>query len=300
MLSRQEAVSFTRDVLGQNLEFYGYVANLPVLNRIIRSFQEKVPFQNLTLLAMKKKDRKLPSRSDIKASMLSKTGGLCYPLNLFMCKLLNSLGCDAHTGLGHVQGNEDHVVVIVKNVESTGDSYLVDVGFGFPTFEAVPLDFEVETDIYQQSFSTFKYVRHNDRIARLSKTGSNPKEEEADKKGGFLCEEGWKIVYDFSVEKRDLSDPVNLKSMDNIYANYDKTSVFHGTIRVVAFPHGKAICFKDFTMLTENENKKLDPTAVNGNELFSLITKNFPQFNLEIIQNAIKNLRETVLESETK
>ena len=138
-----------------------------------------------------------------------------------MCELLNSLGYNVHTALENVQSDDDHVVVIVKNVESTGDSYLADVGFGFPTFEAVPLDFEVETDVYQQSFPTFKHVRHSDRIARLSKTGLNTElEKGADKKGGFLCEKGWKIAYDFSVDPRDLSDPVNLKSMDNIYANY--------------------------------------------------------------------------------
>ena len=147
-------------------------------------------------------------------------------MNLFLCELLNSLGYDAHTGLGHVQGDEDHVVVIAKNVESTGDSHHADVSFA--TFEAVPLDVEVETGIYQHSFSIFKYVRHNNRIVRLLKTGSNPElEEGAYKKGGFLCEKGWKIAHDISMEPRDLSDPVNLKSMDNIYANYDKTSFFH-------------------------------------------------------------------------
>ena len=45
-------------------------------------------------------------------------------------------------------------------------------------------------------------------------------------------------------------------------------------------------------MLTENENEQLDSAAVNENDLFSLIAKNFPQFNHEVIKNAIKNFQE--------
>ena len=45
------------------------------------------------------------------------------------------------SGLG--KNRQNHVMLIVIDVENNGDRFLVDVGLGYPTFRAVSLNFTV-------------------------------------------------------------------------------------------------------------------------------------------------------------
>lgn len=51
-----------------------------------------------------------------------------------------------------VRAAQDHVVVIVRNLTHAQSLHLVETGYGNPTFKAVPLNFEQESETYRQSF----------------------------------------------------------------------------------------------------------------------------------------------------
>ena len=42
----------------------------------------------------------------------------------------------------------NHTLVHVRDVVTKGDNFLIDVASGYPTFQALPLDFEVSTEIF--------------------------------------------------------------------------------------------------------------------------------------------------------
>ena len=46
---------------------------------------------------------------------------------------------------------KSHIITTVKNLSFAGSKHLVDVN-GYPSFEAIPLDFEHESPIYYHEF----------------------------------------------------------------------------------------------------------------------------------------------------
>ena len=155
MLSRQEAEWFAIEVLKVpfTVERVKYDP-ISLLNELTRAFHATIPFQDISLLSMPAKERSMPTVEQIKEDVFAGRGGLCYTLNTFMKLFLEALGYAAHHISCTVVEIGDH---IMTRVDIEGNMFLVDVGCGYPTFEAVPVNFEDESVLYKHSFLKYKF-----------------------------------------------------------------------------------------------------------------------------------------------
>lgn len=72
--------------------------------------------------------------------------------------LLEALTFDVHFTAASIAGiPNNHLLLVVNNLTKVGDRHLVDVGTGFPFFNAVSLDFKDETPVFSNSFIQYKY-----------------------------------------------------------------------------------------------------------------------------------------------
>ena len=75
---------------------------------------------------------------------------MCYTNNVFMKVALELLHFDVEFISGSVSSPHAHIMTLVRNVVRKGDSYLVDVGGGYPTLKAIDMNFESATPIMKQ------------------------------------------------------------------------------------------------------------------------------------------------------
>ncbi|XP_015520536.2 uncharacterized protein LOC107224838 [Neodiprion lecontei] len=138
------AKAFVKDTL--SVEFFQDKSDL--LNKIVRAFFEKVPFQNISTSILPPEQR-FPTEQVIIENGISLKGGLNIHNNCFLKMLLEALSYKVHLVAASVVhppkskaprrfGN--HCAILVRDLEKPGDLHLVDVGSGYPVFKAVPLD----------------------------------------------------------------------------------------------------------------------------------------------------------------
>ena len=109
------------------------------LNEILACVSFECVFPEHPLMSKPTHLRNKPTLEEIKEDVMSKRGGLCYTLNSFMKYLLEALGYKAYHIACHIVRENDHILTVVE-IQTV--KYLVDVGVGYPTFEAIPLNFE--------------------------------------------------------------------------------------------------------------------------------------------------------------
>ena len=255
MLSHEEAVLFLSDVL--NVSTSEDNDPLTLLNRIIRAFQSHVPFQSVTLKTKLLPHRTRPTLKEIKEDVMAKRGGLCYTLNVFMKHLLEKLGYVVHHAISKVKSNNDHILTIAM---IRGSRYLVDVANGYPTFEAIPLDFEKESKIYQHSFLEYKFSKdeNSDKILRWHLEPSTDTKVSS-----------WRIFCVIDPTPRDLSFFDDC--MSRIYTT-PELLIFHTSLRIISFPQGRALILRDGLIYVEDS------------ETHKLVIKNKLSNHLEIIE----------------
>ena len=95
---------------------------------------------------------------------------------------------------------------IMTRVDIERNVFLVDVGCGYPTFEAVPVNFEEEFVVYKQSFLEYKFVKSKEttaivikRFHRTSKTW-----KELFKRTIKMDQDGWWQFYHVDLTPRNL------------------------------------------------------------------------------------------------
>ena len=228
-----------------------------VLSKIVSSFMQKIPFQNLTIMATPLDQCEIPGPEECVRSVLEGYGGVCFALNSVMCSALRALDYDASLLLCSVAvpSANDHAAVLVKNLKTNGDNWLVDVGFGSPCFKPINMDFEKESETITQSYQTYKYLKRGDTYIRVHKVN----------KGGAFptIEDGWAHAYYFNLEPteyQEISDSINHR----IYKT-DEGNFFHVSPRLISFdPKMKAVFFKDGYLLKEGEDGKLHQEEIEG------------------------------------
>lgn len=153
-LTPEEANYFVTEVLqvGPVLE----KERLSLLDDIIEAFQREIPFQNITACGTAPEKRHLPTWLEIKNDVFAKVGGLCLHLHVFLKELLTALGYDVYYAKATIRAPFDHIGLVAVNVSFVGSKHLVEAA-GFPTFQAIPLDFEGFSEIYHRSFLRQKF-----------------------------------------------------------------------------------------------------------------------------------------------
>ena len=171
---------------------------LCVLEEMIVSWQDKIPFQTVTQMAVEPALRKMPSMEENVAYILSLQGGRCWTQNTSMHVLLTALGYDARLLIGSVFGKaEDHAIVLVKGITNPNSNHIVDVGFGNVSPKAVCLDFDKESEVVEGVHKPYKYMKEERvyiKCNRHHEGESAPPE--------LLVKDGWGHWYFFKLEER--------------------------------------------------------------------------------------------------
>ena len=285
-LSKEEAVQFVTEVLGISspMRKLGEDRTL-FLNELIKAFHRSVPFQNITLLCQSEPDRHVPTWEEIKAALMGGFGGLCYSMGTFMRCLLEALGYETYFPASSIFFPNNHITTIVQNLTRPGSKHLVDVACGYPTFQAIPLDFEKESPIYYHSFLEFKFLREGNTILRFHRKG----EVEGTIPGREHVVDGWRRICEVNLTPRDLS--YFDQPMTDVYTVPGAHSPFLVSFRAVVFRELKMIAIKDTTLLFENDNHELEATELSSREeMIKTVCKYFPQFTVDEVTKGMDML----------
>ncbi len=279
-LSLNEAKAFLSDIL--QIPYNENPDKLEQLSQITRQFTETIPFQNITLMSSPTKD--IQPLDQVVNCLLKGYGGICYDLNVFMYLLLKALDYDAHLMLGSVcsPNTNDHALVLVRNVQNPGDKWLVDVGFGQPTFKPISMDFDKESPVFTECYATYKYVKHDTGYLRMQKDSEVVQ---------YPIQEGdWGHAYYFQLE------PVELKVLTNsidtvIYKGTQDWNWFHRTPTIYGYREGKAVVFRREYFLKENEDGKMQRVDIEG-DVAAVVSQEFPMIPRDQVKTAIDKYKQ--------
>ncbi len=282
-LSKEEAVYFVTEVLGISSPLCKLGEDrMLFLNELIKAFYCTIPFQNITLLCQSEADRHVPAWEESKAAVMSGRGGLCYTVGVFMMCLLEALGYETYLPASGIFFPNNHITTIVQNLTYPGSKHLVDTLSGYPTFEAIPLDFDKESPIYNHSFLEYKFVREGNTILRFHRKGEN----RPTRPGREYIVDGWRRVCEIDLVPRDLS--YFDQPMSDVYTKPGVNSPFLVSFRAVVYRELRLVAIKDTTLMLENEKHEVEVTKLSSrDEMISTTSKYFPQFSVEEVTEAI-------------
>ena len=296
MFNKKEATSFLQNSwglqgVGEKLEASDCKN---VLDEIVVLVQEKIPFQGITLMATGSDERSRPTVEEIKQDCMTGIGGLCYSINVFTWGLLKGLGFSVQlckstvTSAGTYPNN--HVLVLVSNVKKVGDLYLVDCGSGFPTFRAIPLDFDQESPVYHDSFLDYKYVRHDGRVLRMHGKGDRVERNEPPVEGIDLFLGKWRRFYSFAPDPSECLADFDT-AFDDVYT-VPGTTPFHNSPRAIRFPEKRAVMSVNNRALVENEKGILVATIMESDEeIIKFFGNHFANIEPDTVRRAIREWR---------
>lgn len=291
MISRTEAVAFLHECGVINVEQRMAESNsesrLELLNDVVFSLQKHVPFQTLTKLSTEASQRRSDAEETVVRKVLAGHGGLCFELSCFAAALLAAL--DFRTALlgGRIESDLiNHVFVLVYDLLQPGDRFAVDVGFGYPSYRAVSLDFEHESQTFTDSFLTYKYAKSkDDKYVRLHKERSN-----APSRCSKEFEPGWTVTYEFTLEKCTF-ERVAREFELSTYMN-PRASLMQA-VRVTLCPNGRFLCLRNRKVYREDEHtSQLVTTELPDDEaVVQFVQQMVPVFDRDIIIRAVENCR---------
>lgn len=118
-------------------------------------------------------EQRVPTLKVILEAGLSGKGGVCIHNNYFMYQLLKALGYDTFVVAGLYSDAavpDNHVIVMVKDLDKPGDLHLVDVGCASPTLEAIPM-LQLPY-VFRNAGLEVKYVKEDgDTYVRMHRKG---------------------------------------------------------------------------------------------------------------------------------
>ena len=292
----QEALDFLENLLGISDASELLPRDpLSLLNKLSVRYLEVLPFQNITNMSAPIGAISVPSLEEIKSDHLTGRGGVCYGHNRFIFELLCAMGYKAHLSSGCVENPGDHLVVIVDAMPNgdTTTSYLLDNGFGFPHNQAIPLDFDTESPVYNLGHTIFKITREGDVYTRVTakhgKTfvcSSEFDEEEA----GFE----WARTFTFTTKSNTVANI--LKAMDWSYKVRFGTD---GNLLFALVQDGVLHLIEDFDQSTPELSVKYHQMSPSGTVTTRLVTMEdiicccralCPVFSEQEIRAALENM----------
>ncbi|KAK7095580.1 uncharacterized protein [Littorina saxatilis] len=295
MFSREEAVCFLEGSWGvSNVAERLTRDRKALLHEVVTQVQVSVPFQSVTLMAVPPEQRRRPSVGSIKAECMAGVGGLCYNLNTFAWYLLKALGFSAQlcpaTCTSSIIDPDNHLVVLVNDLEKKGDLHLVECGCGFPTFRAVSLDFEEESPVFVDSFLEYKYVRHEGQILRMQGDGDTIKRNDPPKKDLDFFMGKWRRFYFFSLRPSDDLSDFDAK-FDRVFT-VPRATPFDHSPRALLFPGKRAVVVVNNRLMVEDEEGVLTKTVLQGDdEIAECYRQYFPALKEEVVRAALQEWR---------
>ena len=275
-LSKVEAMDFVENVLGiGNPEVKLSGDKWTFLSKLVHSYVERIPFQNVLLLARAyKRENHVPLWPEIKQDMFSGCGGICFTLGVFMKVLLQTLGYDVYFVACNIMNPSDHVSTVVRHLSHEGSEHLIDLN-GYPNFVIFPLDFTETSPVYNLSFSTHYFKRVGEKtIQRCNVKGMEGREY---------------IFGTYYIEPHELQH--FSPSMKNIYTKTDGSG-FLEQMKAVSFCGGKCVAVRGSTLLQEDERHTLQKTIIDSKATEEVLKNHFPQIPADIVADALAYLED--------
>ena len=288
-LSSKEAVHFVQEILGiKSMTEKFDDDRAALLDEIISSFQEKIPFQTVTNVSRPQEDQHLSTMDEIKAPIFSCQGGLnCYDLNVFMKCLLEAIGYDAHLigcNIGRNVGS--HSATLVHDLTKPGDLHYVDVGVGEPFFQSIPLNFKKESRLYRSSYLTHKFIRNGESYVWFHEVNARYRPMSADD----TVINGWNRFMEITLEPRRAQD-FHKAVIRHYVTQPNAPQSFLNSLRCTAYPHRKMVAINNQTLLTEDSDGNIHKHRIQSkSELVSLYQKYFPQLPVDKVLAGIDNM----------
>ncbi|XP_071505083.1 uncharacterized protein [Diadema antillarum] len=288
-ITSQEAYSFLRDVLKVDTPERKMKEDpTGLLQEIVSSWHQYIPFQTITSIATPHEQRHVPTIDDIKRRIFTRVGGCCYEKNVGCYMILRALGFNVVLVASDIGFKSDHVILVVENLTYRGSRHMVDVGIGgYPTFLPIALDFKKTSPEYHHSYLRYKFVVDGDIIARLHNADSDPAGAAQFRD---LVVDGWyRLVVIHHNAPVELS--VFTESMNKIYTQVLPSPPFLTSPRSTAFPNGRFLAINDTTLLQENDEGKVIKTYLKSrDELLSAYARFFPQIPKEMVEAALNDV----------
>ena len=279
-LTTGECFDFLHDVLEINDPRESLSGDkVSFLNDVIHRVHHMIPWQ---VVYQRNDHYEDLTYDDIKQDMFARVGGGCFHVNVFMKTLLETLGFDAYFYLCAINNvPASHMGMAVRNLTFPGSVHVVDAGLQFPVFEAIPMDFDEESPIYQHSYLKHKYVKRPDGMvdwlheARPNNISRKLTDDE------IAC--GWLVHGTLDCFRaNDLFTCINgiMKIMDPV------TSKLGPRARI--FINDQLLMIQTRMVVSSLPNNDLKYTPINSvEELFSLYQKYFPQFSKEVLEKVL-------------
>lgn len=281
--SREDSLSFVSNVLEvKEFEKRFDENKLTVLNEIIRSFHQHIPFSNIKHISKPFKDRRTPTLKESMEMVLSRQGGLCLTLNTVIFRVLRELGYYISLAVGTVISENDHVFCIARALDEDMESlFIVDVGFAFPLFKAIKLVPNGDSEVLSTASLVLKY-RHmeNGDYCRLHR--------KVDKKSGDVV---WELMYRFS-----LTPNLTLESVQKFVGNVvydDEDHIFNKVPFLVTFKGERMIAFKNGVLSIGNEDGTVEFfSSETDEEMIKELSKHFQYVKLVEFIKSFQRWRE--------
>ncbi|XP_072016241.1 arylamine N-acetyltransferase 1-like [Amphiura filiformis] len=293
MISQTEAIQFLQDIFK--------ISSIPekltnnkaaLLDEIVNHYQQKIPFQTITVISRSDEDQHISTLDDIKTQILSTQGGLCYDHSVFMKHLLEALGFQVSLIACDIQmdGLHSHMSVLVQNLIKPGDKYHVDIGSGDPLFKAIPLDFERESPVYKCGFQVYKFTKEGEEWCwwqKVSKSYSTLPLRQQD-----MVIDGWKKYMTFTLEPRVVEYFKNHMIKHFVTQNPPMSgATMLKLMRAVAYPNHRLLAILATSLLRENDEGEIEKTKITSKEeLAGLYTKYFPKIPADKVLIAIDKM----------
>ena len=279
----EDGLSFVSNVLGiQELEKRFNENKLTVLNEIIWSFHQQIPFNNITHISKPFQERRIPTLKESMEMVLSKQGGMCLTLNIIIFRVLRVLGYDISLAVGAVISEYDHVFCIGKNLDEDMESlFIVDVGSAFPAFKAVKLVPNGDSEVLSTGSLALKY-RHmeNGEYYRLHR--------KVDKKSDDVA---WEVWCRFSLTLNLTLEGVQKIIGDVVYDDEDHN--FNRVPFLVTFKGECMIAFKNGLLSIGNENGTVEFFSnETDEEMIEELSKYFRYVKLVEFRKSFQRWRE--------
>ncbi|OWA53820.1 hypothetical protein BV898_18242 [Hypsibius exemplaris] len=253
-LTRAEAVQyFSQQLKLQLTEEELALPSLSTLQKICRAYNAEVPFSSVRFLLTPVEERVVSSLDLIKEIGMTKSGGGCYELNVFLRWLLVAVGYDVKFLLGQINGAVyNHSLLLIRLPD--GKRYLVDAG-ALPMLNEniMCLDFEGEVSpVYQQSLWHLRLERRqvNGEPGYVVKYHVNPNTEMHWKVE--IDETNYAQFIEFNLVERTIEE---LSAVRRACFKDAKLSPIMDRIFVYRFPRGRFTLSAGTMYVYEDENR---------------------------------------------
>ena len=250
-------------------------AKLKLLNMMTLRMVEKLPWENLTYVL-----RQAERYTSVEECVQSGEGGQCGTLAFLLKQLLVAAGFHASLGLFNPKaiGVESHMVIVIRDVVSAGDIYLVNLGgMRFPPHAPILLNTQDggSSDVYKNCFYQGRYVRRGEVYIHQMKA--------VDNKHHHTYSDEWQDEASFHL--RATSDEQAFALLNAV----DLSGPLTKTLDALMLRNGKVIMlFRNKLSIEDDSGEITDRELESGADIIQAFLTHFPMIKKDTVQQAVK------------